>query len=56
MYNWKLSALFIIGLMLVIGVFSNTAIAAPNDGKGAVTVTWGYQSNIINPEVGIANP
>jgi len=41
MYNWKLSALFIIGLMLVIGVFSNAAMAVTNDGKGTVVAAWG---------------
>ena len=41
MYNWKLSAFFIIGLMLVIGVFSNAAMAVTNDGKGTVAVTTG---------------
>ena len=46
MYNWKLSALFIIGLTLIAGVFSNTAIAAPNDGKGTVAVAWDYQRNL----------
>ncbi len=51
MYNWKLSAFFIIGLMLVTGVFSNAAMAAANDGKGKVTVAWGNQAN-----ANIANP
>ena len=55
MYNWKLNALFIIGLTLIAGMFSNAAMAVTNDGKGEVTVAWGYQSNIISPEVGIAN-
>ncbi len=39
MTNWKLGAFFIISLMLVAAVFSNTAMAAVNDGKGMVTVT-----------------
>ena len=40
MNNWKLGAFFIIGLMLFAAVFSNTAMAAENDGKGRVTVGW----------------
>ena len=51
MYNWKLSALFIIGLMLVTGMFSNGVMAATNDGKGTVTVAWSFQDNIENPQV-----
>ena len=51
MYNWKLSALFIIGLMLVIGVFSNAAMAAPNDGEGAVAAAWGFQSDPTSPAI-----
>ena len=51
MYNWKLSAFFIIGLMLVIGVFSNTAMAATNDGKGTVAVAWEFQSNLNSLEI-----
>ena len=41
MYNWKLTVFFIIGLILVTGMFSNAAMAATNDGKGAVAVAWG---------------
>ncbi|MYE87693.1 hypothetical protein F4X33_01675, partial [Candidatus Poribacteria bacterium] len=48
MYNWKLSAFFIIGLMLVIGVFSNAAMAVTNDGKGTVVVTSGFQNDLSN--------
>ena len=51
MYNWKLSAFFIIGLMLVTGIFSNAAMAATNDGKGTVAVAWGFQSNITSPAI-----
>ena len=36
MTNWKLGAFLIIGLMLFAAAFSNTAMAAPNDGAGAV--------------------
>ena len=43
MYNWKLNAFFIIGLMLIAGVFSNAAMAARNDGRGEVEVAWGFQ-------------
>ena len=51
MYNWKLSAVFIIGLMLVIGVFSNAAMASPNDGKGAVAAAWDFQSDPTSPAI-----
>ena len=39
MTNWKLGAFFIISLMLIAAVFSNTAMAA--DGDGTVTVGLG---------------
>ena len=38
MTNWKLTALFAIGLMLIAGLFSNAAIAA--NGDGTVIVEW----------------
>ena len=38
MTNWKLSAFFVMSLMLVAAVFSNTAMAAANDGAGSVAV------------------
>ena len=34
MTNWKLGAFFIMSLMLIAAVFSSTAMAAANDGKG----------------------
>ena len=43
MYTWKLNLFFVIGLILIAGVFNNTAIAAPNDGKGAIEVLWDEQ-------------
>ena len=43
MYTWKLNLFFVIGLTLIAGVFNNTAIAAPNDGKGAIEVLWAEQ-------------
>ena len=55
MYNWKLSALFIIGLMLVTGVFSNAAMAVTNDGKGTAEVAWGFQSDITSPTIPAAS-
>ena len=48
MYNWKLNALFIIGLILITGIFNNAAMAAANDGKGVVTVAWGFQSDLTS--------
>ncbi|MCE2395323.1 hypothetical protein J4G02_12110, partial [Candidatus Poribacteria bacterium] len=36
----QLSVFFIISLMLLATVFSNTVMAAENDGKGRVTVGW----------------
>ena len=48
MYNWKLTAFCVIGLILIAGVFNNTAMAAANDGKGVVTVAWDYQTNLTN--------
>ena len=42
MTNWKLGAFFIMSLMLVAAVFSNTAMAAANDGSGKVAVEWDY--------------
>ena len=39
MTNWKLGAFFVMSLMLVAAVvFSSTAMAAANDGKGTVEV------------------
>ena len=38
MTNWKIGAFLIMSLMLVAAVFSNTAMAAADDGKGTVTV------------------
>ena len=38
MTNWKLTAFFAIGLMLIAGLFSNAAIAASGD--GTVIVEW----------------
>ena len=38
MTNWKLGAFFIVSLMLIAAVFSNTAMAAANDGKGTVAI------------------
>ena len=35
--NWKLSAFFVISLMLIAGLYSNAAMAAAGDGTGAVT-------------------
>ena len=54
MYNWKLNALFIIGLTLITGVFSNAAMAATNDGKGTVTAAWAVQdlTGITIPNTG----
>ena len=37
--SWKLSAFFIFGLMLFAAVFSNAALAAENDGKGAIVAS-----------------
>ncbi len=37
--DWKLTAFFAIGLMLIAGLFGNAAIAA--DGDGEIAVTWG---------------
>ena len=37
--DWKLTAFFAIGLMLIAGLFGNAAIAA--DGDGEITVEWG---------------
>ena len=54
MYNWKLSAFFIIGLILVTGVFSNAAMAAADDGKGEVIPTWGFRA-IDSPDIGTAS-
>ena len=51
MTNWKLGAFFIMSLMLVAAVFSNTAMAAANDGKGKVTVGWDASAP-IDPEPG----
>ena len=39
MTNWKLSAFFVMSLMLIAAVFSNTVMAAKDDGAGTVTVT-----------------
>ena len=36
----QLSVFFVISLMLIAAVFSNTAMAAANDGEGIVTVGW----------------
>ncbi len=36
----QLSVFFVIGLMLIAGLFSNAAIAAKNDAKGKVEVEW----------------
>ena len=41
MTNWKLGAFFIMSLMLVAAVFSNTAMAAADDGKGSSNGTNG---------------
>ncbi len=41
MYNWKLRALFVIGLMMIVGVFNNAAMTATNDGEGEVEVEGG---------------
>ena len=38
MTNWKLGAFFVMSLMLVAVVFSNTAMAAANDGSGTIVV------------------
>ena len=55
MYNWKLSAFFIIGLILVTGVFSNAAIAVTNDGKGdGNTAAWGFRA-IDSTDIGTAS-
>ena len=41
----QLSVFFVISLMLIAAVFSNTAMAAANDGKGQVTVGWNLTAN-----------
>ena len=38
MTNWKLGAFFVMSLMLVAAVFSNTAMAAADDGAGTIAV------------------
>ena len=43
MTNWKLGAFFIISLMLIAGLFSNTAIAA--DGDGTVVANWANRAS-----------
>ena len=40
MTNWKLGAFFVMSLMLIAVVFSNTAMAAADDGKGKITIGW----------------
>ena len=42
MTNWKLGAFFVMSLMLIAAVFSSTAMAAADDGKGSVTVDMDY--------------
>ena len=39
--DWKLTAFFAIGLMLIAGLFGNAAIAA--DGDGEIKVAWGLE-------------
>ena len=39
MTNWKFSAFLAIALILIAGLFSNTAMAAANDGQGSITLT-----------------
>ncbi len=51
MYNWKLSTLFVIGLTLITGIFSNVAMAVTNDGEGTVEAAWGFQSDITAPTI-----
>ena len=53
MTNWKLGAFFVMSLMLVAAVFSNTAMAAANDGKGKVTVGWGSRTSVAIDTTGI---
>ena len=38
--HWKFSAFFVVSLMLIAGLFSNAAMAAPDDGEGTVAVQW----------------
>ena len=38
--HWKFSAFFVVSLMLIASLFSNAAMAAPDDGEGTVAVTW----------------
>ena len=47
MTNWKLGAFFIISLMLIAGLFSNTAIAADSD--GTVVANWGNRALVDDP-------
>ena len=49
MTNWKLGAFFIVSLMLIAAVFSNTAMAAANDGKGEEQVEWIVMMRAISP-------
>ncbi len=50
MYNWKLSALFVIGLMMILGVFNKAVMASANDGRGTVTVAW-YDRDITSDTI-----
>ena len=47
--DWKLTAFFAIGLMLIAGLFGNAAIAA--DGDGTIEVKWGTATSLDNDEV-----
>ena len=50
MTNWKLSAFFVMSLMLIAAVFSNTVMAAKDDGAGTVTV-----ATLATPPSGIGS-
>ena len=55
MNNWKLGAFFVIGLMLIAAVFSNTVMAATGDGEGTVTVGWGVRTSGTIDTTGVLN-
>ena len=49
--HWKFSAFFVVSLMLIASLFSNAAMAAPDDGKGDVVVTWRTEAAVtLNAE------
>ena len=56
MTNWKLSAFFVMSLMLIAAVFSNAAMAAANDGAGTVTVATGPSTSATILATVVASP